>query len=240
MTKSILCLTFILISVVGLAQVKVYWKSAIQHSTKNFKWANQINGLVSSRYVLLNEDRAYSSYNSIDIDKDGQKEIIVSVSDTTKLGSTDDPFTKIYVFKIKHNRLTILDSSAEYEVDGRGPQIGVHSNELSITHSFHRGYNKLSYLWNNAMGKYLLSSIIYSDIDSYIKRGVHYSKRLTQIYEVSKQTLTIETEEFISETEKEIHSNKKIIHKKLPSTLSLLLKDLKDPSEYDDLLDPDK
>ncbi len=154
MNKSILCLTFILISFVGLAQTKVYWKSVIQHSTKIYRWANQINRLVSPSYVLLKEDRAYSSYNSIDIDKDGQKEIIVSVSDTTKLGSTDDPSTKIYVFKIIQNRLEIIDSSAEYEVDGRGPQIGVHSNELSIIHSFHRGYNKLSYLWNSAKNKY--------------------------------------------------------------------------------------
>lgn len=188
----------------------------------------------------MKEDYAYSSYNEIDIDKDGQKEIVVVVSDTIEREGNGAPLNKIYVFKTKHNHLEIIDSSAEYEVDGRGPQIGVHPEGLSITHSFHHGYNELYYTWINAKSKYLLSSIVYSDIDPFVKKGINYSRSCVQTYEVSKQRLTIEKEEFIAENEKTIHSSKKFIHKKLPSKLSLLLKDLKAPYEYDEILDPYK
>ena len=53
MNKSILCLTFILISFVGLTQENDYLKPFIQDSAKDCIWANQIDRLVSPRYILM-------------------------------------------------------------------------------------------------------------------------------------------------------------------------------------------
>ena len=240
MNKIVLSLIFILISFVGLAQQKTHWKNDLQDSTKDHIWANQINRIVNPKYVLLKKNYNYSFYDYTDINNDGQKEIIATVSDTIERDADAIPFNKIFIFKITNKTLEILDSSGEYEVDGRGPQISVNSDSLIITHGFHHGYDELIYEWNNAKNKYLLATIVNFEIEPFSKKGVDYTKYYTQTYEVSNKTLTMETEVFISENEKKIQSNKKIIPKKLPSTLSLLLKDLKDPSEYDDLLDPNK
>ena len=239
MNKSILCLTLILISVVGLAQEKVYWKSVLQDSTKDCKWANQINRLVSPRYVLL-AGESHSFYEEVIIG--GQKLVIAAVSDTIHYEAYDDANNKIFVFSIKDRKLNITDSSAEYQQDGFGPQVEIHADSLVIIHAHHLGSETLIYKWDSQVNKYLLSLIESSSLESYRKHpGLNDYWHYSQVYDIKKQVLIVKSGNRQDKHAEDIWSKERSIPKKCPSTFLLKLRNMKDPSDYEvygKLLDP--
>ena len=162
--------------------------------------------------------------------------MIAVVSDTSERDGQPGNFEKIFIFKKVNNQLEILDASAEYERDGRGPHVVADGDSLMVSHSFHRGYNELTYKWNSIANEYLLVRIEGESTQTFSKKGIIYFGRYNDFYDIKNQILTEESEEYPEEKEEKSHPKVKNIHKKLPSTISLKLKDMKDPNEYDDLL----
>ena len=242
MIKLFFFVSFLLFSLLAFAQGKFYWKSVCAKTDSLNKWVENVNRLVGPKYVLLKEPYNDSYYEEIDIDKNGQKEVVVSVMDTierTTNLSNRALLNKIFVFKIIQNSLRVIDSSSEYETDGRGPQIMAKKDSLIITHSFHRGQYKYIYKFNKKAKKYLLSSIELFELLHFKKSPSmndfwHYHER----FDVKSKLLTIESGNKRDSKEREIWSKRKKIFRKIPSTFSLKLSGFRDPLNYDKYLSP--
>ena len=229
MNKILFSLTLMTISVVGLAQSKTNAIGVVTKPEPELKWITQINKLVKPHYSSLDSFYTETHINGLDL-------MIAVVSDTSERDGQPGNFEKIFIFKKVNNQLEILDASAEYERDGRGPHVVADGDSLMVSHSFHRGYNELTYKWNSIANEYLLVRIEGESTQTFSKKGIIYFGRYNDFYDIKNQILTEESEEYPEEKEEKSHPKVKNIHKKLPSTISLKLKDMKDPNEYDDLL----
>ena len=233
MNKILLSLIFIVISFVGLAQESDSSKSVVPKTALQLKRINEINKFVNPKYSLLDSFYDETLINGLDL-------IIAVVSDTSERVGKDVPFNKIFVFKIKNSQLEMLDTSAEYEKYNFGPTISVDSDSLVVSDNVHRGSNSLTYKWDSTTNEYLLSKMEYESFGSVRRRGVDYMYNSDVIYDVKKQ-ISIEDdyeepedyEGVAIHSKNKSHSKIKITHKKLPSTISLKLRDMEDPSNYD-------
>ncbi len=195
---------------------------------------DSINKVIGPVYVLdVDGGHPYHSYNSfseIDLTGDGKKEIVIAASknDTTQ----DVDSNKIFVLERKDNQLHIVESSADYEVDGRGPSVEVKGLKLVITHTFHRGFNRLTYQFNRQLKKYRLVIIGYVQIQPN-SREEGQSTSFSHEYDIKKQVLS-ESTGVGDAGDKPKKTTLKKTSIKLPQAVMLNLSDMKDPSEYED------
>jgi len=195
---------------------------------------DSINKIIGPEYILDTDMSPYHSYNSfqqIDLDGDGTKEIIIAASKTDSTKETN----KIFILKRQNHVLKILDSSAAYEVDGRGPQVEVNGDTLTVIHSFHRGSSSITYIYNSKVHRYILSNVFYSGITPNVPYDGTYSYG-SQSYDIKNSALTAISYEGDYGSGDRRKLKKTITHKKMPKGLSLKLSNMKDPYDgYDDV-----
>jgi hypothetical protein len=195
---------------------------------------DSINKVIGPGYVLdvdtALEYHSYNSFNEVDLSGDGVKEIIIAAAKIDTVENTDT--NRIFVLERKDNQLHVLESSADYDVDGRGPSIGVHGRSLTVTHSFHHGMNDITFQFNRQVKKYVLVTIGAAGVSPNTPEQGQYTSFVNE-YDVKKQIFTKATTIGSYEDESKEKTKTTKSTKKLPETISLNLGDLKDPSEYD-------
>jgi hypothetical protein len=188
--------------------------------------------------VLLKEN----FYEETDLNKDGVKEIIVSVTDTIERDTKNTAganLGKIFIFSIVNEHLKIMDTSRAFELDGKGLTIELNSNTLSYSHSFHRGEGKLFYKFNLKQNRFLLSRIEYSVVESFKDREKNPGTwQWTETFTVTTSTLTVESEKDSEEGRDKTISKKRSVLKKIPKNFSLTLSGLHDVNNDYEYFDP--
>jgi hypothetical protein len=199
-------------------------KSIIAEINKFIQPAFFINSDTSLNYQ-------FKFYKQVDLDGDRTSEIIVVALDTLAQEN------KIFIFKKTDKQLQLVDSSAAYEVDGRGPQIILKNNALEIYHAFHHGSYDFVYEYSKGLQKFELASISLEFNNPYFPDTEH-GVLFYQKYDALKHTLHLHSYLYtVADGEKkEIKSKDKTIVKNIE--LKRDLSSFKDPiesSENDDI-----
>ena len=235
MAKNIFYFCLLFYSHTAYSQAEQSWKTRIRTSDK---WAAAVNKFVGPRYVLLEENYGRCMYEEIDLDKDGVRELVVSVVDTAETESGIEK-NKIFVFSISGDQLIMLDSSAAYETDGRGPHIEIREDSLLYHHSFHRGYGDLVYKFNRAVHKYKLVQVGYFVMERFkAAPTMNEFWDFTEKYDVASQRLIVKSENGDEEEGEKVIRKRRIFQKPLPKTISVWLSGLRDPNEDYDYFEP--
>ncbi len=187
----------------------------------------EINELVGPKFHFDIANNGYGDDFFI-IDKSNNN-LIVSVWDTGI--DNRNPLKKIFVLRMVGKKLTIIDTSSTFEVDGRGPDVHIHTDTIIIDHGCHGCSDWNTYKFNKEKQKYLLVSLKYVQL---IKSSNPLYNNLAigvrkEYYNVNKQELTIKV---WNDDETKIKS-KKIIEKPLPKDF------IPDLAHYIDLVGED-
>lgn len=186
--------------------------SIYEKATNNeYKLADEINAFVAPNYYLMNEDYSACTYNEIDIDKDGTKEILAVVADTNTLHY--EFYHKVYIFKIKNNKLQFWDSTSRFEGFDARTRITVDSKGIHYATGYSRGADYANFYYNKKIKQIELESLEYDGRKwyeksingrryccySYNKKYNHLTRTLTmtriddlnEIYPYKKRTKSI-------------------------------------------------
>ncbi|TKK70261.1 hypothetical protein FC093_05805 [Ilyomonas limi] len=135
-----------------------------------------------------------SNNNFVDdfyIEQKGDQDNIIIIQAWRKDTGNADPIGKIFVLERRNDTLTVIDSSARYIRDGRGPQWAISNDTLNIEHSFHGGFFSLHYTFNQELKKYLLISIELHEVIMDEKYNNVPVRIRTAYYDINKRKLII-------------------------------------------------
>ncbi len=189
---------------------------------------DSINKIIGPEYKIERDTappyNLYSALDEIDLDGDGINEIITAPTSTDE----EQGSRKIFVLARKNNTLIIIDSSAAYEIDGRGPQVQTSGLQLIVSHSFSHGANSSTYQFNKQLKCYLLASTSLIFVEKNTPDTNHIL-HVDQEYDVTSQMLTVHTTISSYESDDKDHEKKKTLHKKLRPGTALRLAAIEDP-----------
>ncbi len=225
-----LSFTFVIIASTSFCQKQFWWANLLVKPSKEKQWVTQVNKAVGPNFVLLNENHSASYlYKEVDINKNGKKEVVVSVTDTitNKI--------KVFVFGVVAKQLKLIDTSAQFEEDF---SVIANADSLVFNESYHRGHTTLIYVFNKTIGKYFFRNIGESTLEYFRnKSGLNGGWHFRKTYDVKTRKLTMESgikDIYINHDYKWVWSKRKVIVKKIPKNFSLRLSNLKNPLvDYD-------
>lgn len=143
MLKGFTVLLLVLVAgIVNAQEKKVYWITEVDSTTINSKLKATINSLFGVKYVLLKESTR-NLYEEVDLDKDGKKEVVLILSDTTSDEAYGAITSKVLIFTNRNTEYVLLDSSNDYANDGRGTYVNFENKVLSFEMGFHHGHSIL-------------------------------------------------------------------------------------------------
>jgi len=195
--------------------------------------ADSVNYAIAPRYVF-EADTVAGTYHKFNLIAEagivrGRGKMLVVVA-----GNADSTveLNKIFVLCRNNDGLVIVDSSAAFTVGELGPRVDVKGNLILVTHDFEKGLNRLVYVYNNTLGRYMLQKLYYSnEVTGYGDED--HAVSMVQEYSVPRQALTLKTL-FRSFTTGQIDKVKKReIAQKLPPGTALSLRKMADPYDFD-------
>jgi len=195
---------------------------------------DSINKIIGPEYKIERDtEPPYNLHNTldeIDLDGDGINEIITAPTSTDE----EQGSRKIFVLARKNNTLIIIDSSAAYEIDGRGPQVQTSGLQLTISRSFSHGASSSTYHFNKLLKCYLLVSANYR----FSEKNTPDDKHILDVgedYDVKTEMLALNATISSYKDESTDGEKKKIIHKPLQPGSALRLSKIKDPVDAIDV-----
>src|SRR4051812_33290404 len=100
----------------------------------------EINQLIGPDFYFDTSNNGFG--DDFYVEQKGDEQNIILIAWLKETDSTE-PVGKIFVLERVNNTLRIIDSSARYIRDGRGPSLSVSNDTIELDHDFHGGYYKL-------------------------------------------------------------------------------------------------
>jgi len=194
---------------------------------------DSVNYAIAPRYVF-EADTVAGTYHKFNLIAEagivrGRGKMLVVVA-----GNADSSveLNKVFVLSRNNDGLVIVDSSAAFTVGELGPRVDVKGSKILVTHDFEKGLNRLTYVYDNDLSRFMLQKLYYSNVVPGYGEDDH-AVSMVQEYSVAAQVLSIKSSFRNFTTGKVDKIKKKAISQKIPAGTSLSLRKMSDPYDYD-------